>query len=138
MADTLARGHYVRLAFSEDDSALGFVEASKRVDYVNGTSSSPVVFMEGLYVEPAVQRMGIARALVAGVEQWARAECCTELASDSLLENVVAHAALRALGSRKWSASFIFAARCKEPAPCSRPRATAELFALKSRADRAA
>jgi aminoglycoside 6'-N-acetyltransferase I len=98
MADTLARGHYVRLAFSEDDSAIGFVEASKRVDYVNGTSSSPVVFMEGLYVEPAVQRMGIARALVAGVEQWARGECCTELASDSLLENVVAHAALRALG----------------------------------------
>ena len=42
MADTLARGHYVRLAFSEDDSAIGFVEASKRVDYVNGTSSSPV------------------------------------------------------------------------------------------------
>src|SRR5439155_17229005 len=98
MADTLARGHYVRLAFSEDDTAVGFVEASKRVDYVNGTSSSPVVFLEGLYVEPAVRRKGIARALVASVEQWALSESCTELASDSPLENVVAHAAHRALG----------------------------------------
>jgi aminoglycoside 6'-N-acetyltransferase I len=98
MADVLARGHYVRLAFAQDGSAIGFVEASKRVDYVNGTSSSPVVFLEGLYVEPASRRNGVARALVAGVEHWAQAERCSELASDSPLENVEAHAAHRALG----------------------------------------
>jgi len=98
MADILARGHYVRLAFADDGSAIGFVEASKRVDYVNGTSSSPVIFLEGLYVEPAMRRKGIARALVAGVEQWALAERCAEIASDSPLDNVVAHAAHRAFG----------------------------------------
>ena len=98
MADILARGHYVRLALSDDDSAIGFIEASKRVDYVNGTNSSPVAFLEGLYVEPTVRRMGIARALVAGVEQWAWEEGCTELASDSPLDNDAAHAAHRALG----------------------------------------
>jgi aminoglycoside 6'-N-acetyltransferase I len=98
MADTLARGHYVRLAYAGEGSAIGFVEASKRVDYVNGTNSSPVVFLEGLYVEPAARRNGVARALVAGVEEWALAERCTELASDSSLENVVAHAVHRALG----------------------------------------
>ena len=75
MADTLARGHHVRLAYAEDGSAIGFVEASKRVDYVNGTNSSPVVFLEGLYVEPAARRNGVARALVAGVEDWALAGC---------------------------------------------------------------
>jgi aminoglycoside 6'-N-acetyltransferase I len=98
MADTLARGHFVRLAYAQDGSAMGFVEASKRVDYVNGTNSSPVVFLEGLYVEPAARRNGVARALVAGVEDWAVAERCSELASDSQLENVVAHAVHRALG----------------------------------------
>jgi aminoglycoside 6'-N-acetyltransferase I len=98
MADTLARGHHVRLAYAEDGSTIGFVEASKRVDYVNGTNSSPVVFLEGLYVEPAARRKAVARALVAGVEDWALAERCTELASDSPLENVVAHAVHRALG----------------------------------------
>jgi aminoglycoside 6'-N-acetyltransferase I len=98
MADTLRRGHHVRLAFAADDSAIGFVEASKRVDYVNGTSSSPVAFLEGLYVEPAARRNGVARALVADVENWARAQRCTELASDSPLDNAQAHAAHRALG----------------------------------------
>ena len=98
MADAVARGHFVRLAIAADGSGIGLVEASKRVDYVNGTSSSPVAFLEGLYVEPASRRTGVARALVAAVEAWARAEGCTELASDSPLENTQAHAVHRALG----------------------------------------
>ena len=98
MADALQRQHHVRLAFAQDGSALGFVEASKRADYVNGTNSSPVVFLEGLYVEPAARRNGVARALVADVERWAVAERCSELASDSPLENVLGHMAHRALG----------------------------------------
>ena len=98
MADVFERQHYVRLAFAPDGSALGFVEASKRVDYVNGTSSSPVAFLEGLYVEVAARRKGVARALVADVERWAALEHCGELASDSPLENGAAHAAHRALG----------------------------------------
>lgn len=98
MADAIDRGHFVRLAVAADGSVLGFVEASKRTDYVNGTSSSPVAFLEGLYVEPAARCDGVARALVAAVEAWAIAEGCTELASDSPLENVAAHAVHRALG----------------------------------------
>ena len=98
MSDALARGHCVRLALTAHGSAVGLVEASKRVDYVNGTSTSPVVFLEGLYVEPTSRRKGVARALVAEVERWALAEGCSELASDSQLENVAAYAAHRALG----------------------------------------
>src|SRR5215470_11665538 len=98
MDDAIARGHFVRLAIASSGSAVGFVEASKRVDYVNGTNSSPVAFLEGLFVEPASRGNGVARALVAAVEGWAAAEGCTELASDSPLENVAAHAAHRALG----------------------------------------
>jgi aminoglycoside 6'-N-acetyltransferase I len=98
MTDALARGHFVRIASSPDGSAVGFVEASQRVDYVNGTSTSPVAFLEGLYVEPSARRKGIAQALVAEVERWAAAQGCSELASDSPLENVVAHATHRALG----------------------------------------
>ncbi|MDE2136147.1 MAG: GNAT family N-acetyltransferase [Gammaproteobacteria bacterium] len=98
MADALARGHYVRLAVGARGSAVGFVEAAKRMDYVNGTSSSPVAFLEGLYVAPESRRQGVARALVQSVVQWALAEGCSELASDSLLGNSAAHAAHRALG----------------------------------------
>ena len=98
MADALARGHCVRLACAPDGHALGFVEASQRVDYVNGTSTSPVAFLEGLYVAPSARHQGVARALVAEVEHWAAAQGCSELASDSPIENVTAHAAHRALG----------------------------------------
>ena len=98
MADATARRHFVRLAIAPNGAAVAFVEASKRVDYVNGTNSSPVAFLEGLYVEPASRRNGVARALVAAVEAWAAREGCAELASDSPLENVAAHAVHRALG----------------------------------------
>ena len=98
MADAIARGHFVRLAVDANGAAVGFVEASKRIDYVNGTNSSPVVFLEGLYVEPDARRNGVARALVAAVDGWAASQGCTQLASDSPLENVAAHAVHRALG----------------------------------------
>src|SRR5215472_7840531 len=99
MADAIARGHFVRLALAESGATqIGFVEASKRVDYVNGTSSSPVAFLEGLYVVPSVRRHGVARTLVESVVQWALDEGCTELASDALLENRTAHTVHRALG----------------------------------------
>ena len=99
MADALDRGHCVRVALAPDCSAAGFVEASRRVDYVNGTSTSPVAFLEGLYVTPSARRQGVARSLVDAVERWAAAPGCSELASDSPSENVTAHAAHRALGS---------------------------------------
>ncbi len=98
MADAIARAHHVRLALDDAASALGFIEASKRTDYVNGTSSSPVAFIEGLYVEPKARRHGVARELVESVVSWASSAGCMELASDSLLDNGVAHEVHRALG----------------------------------------
>jgi aminoglycoside 6'-N-acetyltransferase I len=98
MADAMTRGHYVLLARGVGGVALGFVEASKRVDYVNGTENSPVAFLEGIYVVPEFRLQGVARRLVDAVIIWAKAHGCCELASDSLLPNTDAHAAHRALG----------------------------------------
>jgi len=82
---------------AEGGDASGFAEASIRTDYVNGTQSSPVAFLEGLYVRPTHRGQGIARQLVAGVQQWAEAMGCTELASDALLDNQASHAMHKAL-----------------------------------------
>lgn len=46
------------MARSPSGTALGFAEASLRTDYVNGAKSSPVAFLEGLYVEPEARIRG--------------------------------------------------------------------------------
>lgn len=68
-------------------SPAGFAQASVRHDYVNGTSTSPVVFLEGIYVEPSFRRAGLARQLVAAVARWAGNLHLSELASDADINN---------------------------------------------------
>jgi aminoglycoside 6'-N-acetyltransferase I len=86
------------VANDEDGQALGFIEASLRTDCVNGTTTSPVGFIEGIYVVPQARQRGIARALVQAAEAWARGEGCSEMASDARIDNSGAHAMHRALG----------------------------------------
>lgn len=86
------------VARSDCGAVIGFAEATLRNDYVNGTSTSPVVFLEGLYVAPAHRRQGVAQALVAAVADWGRAAGCREFASDALIDDHDSHAFHRAIG----------------------------------------
>ena len=57
--------------FLAQDSAgqvVGLAEVSIRRDHVEGTSSSPVPYLEGWYVIPSHQRQGIGRALIKTAE----------------------------------------------------------------------
>ena len=76
----------VFLAFS-DDMPVGFAQCQLRHDYVEGTASSPVGYLEGIFVVPAYQKQGIARALLASCEKWAKEQGCVEFASDCELSN---------------------------------------------------
>ena len=89
------------LARDAAGAAIGLVEAALRHDYVPGTDSSPVAFLEGLFVEPGSRRLGVARALVAAVEAWAHARGCTELASDTPLDNTLSQRVHERLGFRE-------------------------------------
>lgn len=77
---------------------VGFAETRLRHDYVNGCHTSPVVFLEGIYVDPAYRAAGVARALCAAVELWGTGLGCAEFASDALLENTTSHAFHVAVG----------------------------------------
>lgn len=86
------------LECDEAGEALGMVEVSLRSDYVNGTDTSPVAFLEGLFVVPQARKKGIARALVTEADRWAKNKGCSEFASDALLENTASHDMHSALG----------------------------------------
>jgi aminoglycoside 6'-N-acetyltransferase I len=86
------------VAFDGARSAIGFVEVALRSDHVNGTTTSPVAFLEGIYVVPHARLKGLARALFARAEHWAVNVGCSEFASDARLENAASHAMHRCLG----------------------------------------
>ena len=75
-----------------------FAEATLRHDHVNGCETSPVAFLEGIYVSPEDQGAGIGRTLLSSVQSWACQRGCSELASDADIDNLVSHAFHKALG----------------------------------------
>ena len=82
----------------EQDTPIGFSQCQLRHDYVEGTETSPVGYLEGVWVDDGYQRLGVARALVDACEHWARDMGCTEFASDRELDNTASLAFHLALG----------------------------------------
>ena len=70
-----------------EGQAIGFAQCQLRWDYVEGTDSSPVGYLEGIFVREEYRRRGIARQLFAACEAWAMEQHCTEFASDCELDN---------------------------------------------------
>ena len=86
------------IARDETNRAIGFAEASLRRGYVNGCKTTPVAFLEGIYVAPEARGHGVARALVAAVEDWARGLSISELGSDAAPDNMASLKMHHALG----------------------------------------
>lgn len=88
--------HFERLAANEEaacflkyvgDTAVGFAQCQLRHDYVEGTETSPVGYLEGILVEEAYRYKGYAKELLGACEKWAKNKGCSEFASDCELEN---------------------------------------------------
>lgn len=71
----------------EEGQAAGFAQCELRRDYVEGTESSPVGYLEGIYIREAWRRKGLARALLQRCEAWAKEQGCSEFASDCEFHN---------------------------------------------------
>ena len=69
------------------EKPIGFAECRLRRDYVEGTHTSPVGYLEGIYVLEGYRRNGYASELLQACEQWAKEHDCTEFASDCELVN---------------------------------------------------
>ena len=85
------------LVAEEHGEILGFVELFIR-QYAEGCSTDRIGFLEAWYVRAEARRRGVGRALVAAAEDWARAQGCTEFASDALADNELSRIAHHSLG----------------------------------------
>jgi len=84
--------------YRKEGKPAGFARCQLRHDYVEGTESSPVGYLEGIYVKEEDRRQGIARMLLSACGEWAKEQGCTEFASDCELTNKESQAFHRAVG----------------------------------------
>ncbi|MBQ9886905.1 MAG: GNAT family N-acetyltransferase [Lachnospiraceae bacterium] len=70
-----------------DGKPIGFAQCQLRHDYVEGTKSSPVGYLEGIFVSEGYRKKGYAAELLSECEKWAKEKGCSEFASDCELDN---------------------------------------------------
>ncbi len=66
---------------------IAFVQLSIRSEYVDGATTSPILYIEGLYVQPEFRRSGIGKKLITAGEAWGNERGCLQCASDTELHN---------------------------------------------------
>ena len=66
---------------------IGFAQCQLRFDYVEGTRTSPVGYLEGIFVKEDYRNKGYGRELLSACEAWTKARGCHEFASDCEIEN---------------------------------------------------
>lgn len=97
MDDILASDDDAVILAFVDGVPAGMIETRLR-DYGEGCETSPVGYIEGWFVYPEFRGRGISAMLVGAAEDWARAKGCTEMASDTWLDNEISIRAHLKLG----------------------------------------
>lgn len=72
----------------ENDIPIGFAQCQLRYDYVEGTKTSPVGYLEGIFIKEGYRNKGYAKELLAECEAWAKGNGCQEFASDCEIDNI--------------------------------------------------
>jgi len=74
------------VASRADGSLVAFIEASLR-EYAEGCETSPVGYIEAWFVDENIRGQKLGRELIVTAENWARERGCTEMGSDTWLDN---------------------------------------------------
>ena len=74
-----------------DNEYIAFINPSIRTDYVEGSNSSPVGFVERIYVKPEYRNKGIAKKLIAKGEEWVKSKGYTQMGSDVEMDNGISY-----------------------------------------------
>lgn len=87
-ATTLSSEHSAFFIKYINRTPVGFAQCGLRTDYVEGTESSPVGYLEGIFVKDGYRNHGYAKELLFACEMWAKNMGCIEFASDCELDNI--------------------------------------------------
>lgn len=80
---------------------IGFITVSIRTDYVEGSKTSPVGYVEAIYVNTEYRKQGLAKLLFQKGEQWTKFQGCSEIGSDTWDWNIPAQEFHQKLGFKK-------------------------------------
>jgi aminoglycoside 6'-N-acetyltransferase I len=94
LPDGSLRGY---LALSGEGGAIGFAEISIR-RYANGSTQSPVPFLEGIWIAAEHRRHGVGRLLIDRISADCADEGFIELCSDAEINNLASHHAHESWG----------------------------------------
>ena len=81
-----------------DGQPIAFAQCQLRRDYVEGTESSPVGYLEGVFVSEGYRKRGYAAGLLSECEKWAKEKGCTGFAGDCELDNTDSYRFHMAMG----------------------------------------
>ena len=94
----LARDDWAAFGAETADHALvGLIELFER-NVAESCETSPVTYVEGLWVAPQWRRRGLARQLLQAGMDWGRSRGRSEIASDVQIANLLSQAVHRRLG----------------------------------------
>lgn len=70
-----------------DEEYIGFIHMSIRSGFVEGADTSPVGYVEGIYVKPDFRKKGVAKELYDAGAEWVKSKKCTQIGADIGLYN---------------------------------------------------
>lgn len=108
--------------YFDEDTPIGFAQCQMRYDYVEGTDSSPVAYLEGVFVAENYRNRGIATKLLKQCELWALEKGAFEFASDCEITNTESYDFHIKYGFLEANRIVCFKKiiKTKQPVPCGR------------------
>lgn len=85
--DLISKGDIQFFLKYDQDVPIGFAQCQLRYDYVEGTETSPVGYLEGIFIKEEYRHKGYAKELLSECEKWAKEKGCKEFASDCETDN---------------------------------------------------
>ena len=108
-SEDIPKGENCLLLKFENDTLIGFAQCKLRNDYVEGTNSSPVGYLEGIFIKEGYRNKGYAKELLNECEAWAKNIGCKEFASDCEIDNITSFEFHKAMGFTEANRIICFA-----------------------------